>query len=227
MSQAGDSPLPAPGESRELLIAGPVGNLEALIAMPRDVPTPRTFCVVCHPHPLFGGAMTNKVAYTLASCALKAGMAAARFNFRGVGRSNGLHDDGVGEVDDALAVVDWMRAALPGADCVLAGFSFGAYVSLKAAEQARPKRLVSISPPFGRYMRANRHPAPPQCPWLVVHSRDDEVVSYEETRAALDTYEPPPQLVSFDGAGHYYHGRLTDLTDVVLPFLRSDSTDRL
>ncbi|MFX4861169.1 alpha/beta fold hydrolase, partial [Acinetobacter baumannii] len=84
------------------------------------------FCVVCHPHPLFGGAMTNKVAYTLASCALKAGMAAARFNFRGVGRSTGLHDDGRGEVEDVLAVVAWMRQALPAAECALAGFSFGA-----------------------------------------------------------------------------------------------------
>jgi alpha/beta superfamily hydrolase len=147
-------------------------------------------------------------------------MAAARFNFRGVGRSNGLHDDGVGEVEDVIAMVDWMRAMLPGADCVLAGFSFGGYVSIKAAERVQPQRLVSISPPFGRYMKADRHPAQPQCPWLVVHSRDDEVVSYAETAAALQTYERPPQLVTFEGAGHYYHGRLTDLSDVVLPFLQ-------
>ena len=202
------------------MLPGPAGQIEALIAMPREPREPPAFCVVCHPHPLFGGSMTNKVAYTLASSALKAGMPVARFNFRGVGRSTGLHDDARGEVDDAIAVVDWMRSQLPRADCVLAGFSFGAHVSLKAAEQVRPKLLVSISPPFGRYMKADRHPAQPRCPWLVVHSSDDEVVSYEETRAALETYEEPPQLVTFQGAGHYYHGRLTDLQNVVLPFLQ-------
>lgn len=222
MSEAGDFPLPAPGESRELLIPGPAGHLEALIALPRGEGLPKAFCVVCHPHPLFGGAMTNKVAYTLASCALKAGMAAARFNFRGVGRSTGLHDDGRGEVEDAIAVVEWMRKALPGADCALAGFSFGAHVSLKAAERVHPKFLVSISPPFGRYMKDDRHPAQPQCPWLVVHSTDDDTVSYEETRTALETYEHPPRLVTFEGAGHFYHGRLTDLSNVVLPFMQQE-----
>lgn len=214
-----DNDLPAAGESRNLLIDGPAGRLEALLAMPREAP--RGFCVACHPHPLFGGAMSNKVVYTLASCALKAGLAALRFNFRGVGRSAGLYDEGRGETADALAAVDWLRSRLPeGAPLVLAGFSFGAYVSLRAAAQAHPAAQVSISIPFGRYVDNAEPPANPGCPWLAVHSTDDDVVSYEDTRKALEAYRPPARLVTFEGAGHFYHGRLTELADLVLPFLQ-------
>ncbi|WP_029919328.1 alpha/beta hydrolase [Nevskia soli] len=211
--------LPAPGETRQLFVDGPAGRLETLLAAPREG-APVGICVVCHPHPQFGGAMSNKVVYALASTALQAGLLTARFNFRGVGRSEGQYDQARGETDDALAVTDWLRRQLPGVPLVLAGFSFGAFVSLKAAAEARPAALVSISAPFGKYVEGAAPPPHPGCPWLEVHSTDDDVVSYEETMAALQTYTPPPQLVRFEGAGHFYHGRLTELQQAVLPFLQ-------
>ncbi|MDB5986729.1 MAG: hypothetical protein JWR16_1782 [Nevskia sp.] len=224
----GSSELPAAGHSAEVFIQGPAGRLETLVAMPKE--DLRGFCVVCHPHPLFGGAMTNKVVYTLASCALKAGFATARFNFRGVGKSTGLYDETRGETDDALAVVAWLRAQLDPVlaasaqagplPLTLAGFSFGAYVALNAAAQARPQRLVSIAIPFGRYVNSSAPPPHPGCPWLAVHSHDDDVVDFASTQAALAAYAPPPRLQEFDGAGHFFNGRLTELQDVVLPFLR-------
>jgi alpha/beta superfamily hydrolase len=186
------------------------------VAVP--VAAPAGVAVVCHPHPLHGGALGNKVTYTLASCALKAGLVAARFNFRGVGRSQGTHDHGRGETEDALAVAHWLRAQVPGAALLLAGFSFGAFVSLKAAARAAPRLQVSIAPPF-KYFEAEPLPPRPDAPWLVVHGRDDEVVDYEATRAILGRYAPPPELASLDGVGHYFHGRLGDLEAVVSAFI--------
>ena len=211
--------MPAPGESRSLLLDGPAGRLETLLAAPRQAQS-AGICVVCHPHPLYGGAMSNKVVYSLASSALQAGLLTARFNFRGVGRSEGRYDQARGETDDALAVVAWLRGLLPRAPLLLAGFSFGAHVSLRAAAQAHPAALVSISIPFGHYVDGSVNPPHPGCPWLEVHSEDDEVVSYAESMAALKAYDPPPQLVRFEGAGHFYHGRLTELQEAVLPFVQ-------
>lgn len=217
-----DEPLPAPGAAREIFVPGPAGRLEAIVAMPRRE-RPVGTAVICHPHPLYGGALSNKVVYILASCALRAGLVALRFNFRGVGRSEGVYDEARGETEDALAAVAWLRQRQPQLPLLLAGFSFGAYVALKAAARAQPTALVSVSIPFGRMSRSsgvNAAPPPhPGCPWLALHARDDQVVSYEETRTALQGYRPPPQLVTLDGAGHFWHGRLGDIEQAVLPFL--------
>jgi alpha/beta superfamily hydrolase len=211
--------LPPAGGSAQGVLPGPAGLLECQVAVPRD--PPRGIAVVCHPHPLYGGAMSNKVVYALAAEALAQGLAAARFNFRGVGASQGGYDAARGEVDDALAVVDWLRAQRPGVPLLLAGFSFGAYVALKASVRARPAALVTIAPPFGRYFDDAQQPAHPGCPWLAVHSRDDDTVAYEETAAILRGYEPAPELVSVDGAGHFFHGRLQDIREAVAPFLQA------
>lgn len=208
--------LPAPGRAETLSLRGPAGAIEALVAVPAAAP--RGIAVVCHPHPLHGGALTNKVTYTLAACALKAGLVAARFNFRGVGASEGAHDEGRGETEDTLAVADWLRRHVPDAPLLLAGFSFGAFVSLKAAARARPALQVSIAPPF-KYFDGEPPPPRPPAPWLVVHGRDDEVVAYEDTRAALQRYAPPPELVTLDGVGHFFHGRLGDLEQAVSGFI--------
>lgn len=209
--------LPAAGQSAQGTLAGPAGDLECIVAMPRGAV--RGVAVACHPHPLYGGAMTNKVVYTLASTALAHGLVSARFNFRGVGRSQGTHDAARGEVDDVLAVVEWLRAQQPQQPLLLAGFSFGAYVSLKAASRVAAAALVSIAPPFGRYFDEATQPPHPGCPWLVVHSRDDDTVSFDETAAILDTYDPPPQREILDGAGHFFHGRLEDVRNPMKAFL--------
>ncbi|MDR3416294.1 MAG: alpha/beta fold hydrolase [Nevskia sp.] len=222
MSPSTAAGMLAPGATRELFIEGPAGRLETLLAAPRQE-SPAGVCVVCHPHPLYGGEMSNKVVYALASCALKAGLLTARFNFRGVGRSEGRYDAARGETLDALAVCAWMRQQLPDEPLLLAGFSFGAYVSLSAAAEARPALMVSASVPLQRLHDAGEFEPPPHpgCPWLAVHGSDDEVVGYEGTRAALLAYTPPPELVTLAGAGHFYHGRLGELQQAVLPFLQA------
>ncbi len=212
--------LPPPGQSKELLIPGPAGQIEAIVSAPREPLAPPAFALICHPHPLFGGALSNKVTYTLASCAQKAGLYALRFNFRGVGRSEGEHDNGRGETNDVDFLADWMHQQLPGARVVLAGFSFGAWVSVRAAATIRPVAQVSIAPPFGKYFDDAPPPPRPECPWLVVHGIDDEVVDYRQTHAILDRYVPPPELVTLDGVGHFFHGRLNELSGIVLEFLR-------
>ena len=211
------TPRPAAGRASTLLLQGPAGAIETLVAMPAEAPT--GIAVACHPHPLHGGALGNKVTYTLASCALKAGMASARFNFRGVGKSQGVHDEGRGETEDTLAVITWLRSQWPDLPLLLAGFSFGAFVSLKASARARPALQVSIAPPF-RYFDGEPRPARPPAPWLVVHGRDDEVVDYRETCAALAAYEPPAERVTLDGVGHFFHGKLGELEQAVGDFVR-------
>lgn len=205
-----DAPLPAPGQSRADTVRGDAGRIEILLATPAGVL--RGGVLVCHPHPLYGGALSNKVVYSLAATALKAGYVALRFNFRGVGKSEGVHDQGHGETEDALHLADWLRARLPtDAPLVLAGFSFGAYVALKAASRRTPAALMSVAPPFGKYFGDEPPPPRPDCPWRVIHSRDDEVVAYEETREALARYRPAPELLSVDGCGHFFHGRLDEV----------------
>lgn len=211
--------LPAPGQSLLQMVPGPAAPIEVLLSSPPG--EARGLALICHPHPLFGGAMSNKVVYTLASCALQSQLVTLRFNFRGVGRSGGLHDEGRGETQDVLHLLRELSALLPGVPAVLAGFSFGAFVALRAASQVEPAALVSIAPPFEKYFGGLAKPPRPACPWLVLHSRDDEVVSYEETRATLEQYDPSPELVTVDGAGHFFHGRLHEITAVVRPFLQA------
>lgn len=210
--------FPAKGQSLSQLVTGAAGPIEVLLSAPAQ--EARGLALICHPHPLFGGAMNNKVVYSLASSALKAGLYALRFNFRGVGRSGGLHDEGRGETQDVVQLARLLQLQRPGLPLLLAGFSFGAFVALRAAAELRPQALISIAPPFGKYFGGAPLPVHPACPWLVVHSRDDEVVSYEETREMLAHYDPPPQLVSVDGAGHFFHGRLHDISGAVQPFLQ-------
>lgn len=211
------SMLPGPGETKNLTLSAGGGAVEAVLSAPR---TPRAhpgFALVCHPHPLMGGAMSNKVTYMLASSALQAGLYALRFNFRGVGASEGQHDEGRGEVDDAVSLYRWLQTQLPQAQGVIAGFSFGGYIALSAAARLNPAALVTVAPPF-RYF-VDRPTPQPECPWLLIHGRDDEVVAYEDTERKLAELAKPPRLVSVDGSGHFFHGRLDLVRDNVLPFL--------
>ncbi|HKY92362.1 MAG TPA: alpha/beta fold hydrolase [Nevskiaceae bacterium] len=209
--------LPDAGRSLQGTIDGAAGPIEVLVAAPKE--PPRGFAVLCHPHPLYGGAMSNKVVYTLASIALKCGLVAARFNFRGVGASGGAHDESRGETDDCVTVVEWVRGHVPDAPLLLGGFSFGAFVSLKAAARVRPKALMSVAPPFGKYFGGEPAPPHPGCPWIAIHSRDDDVVSYDESARLLAAYDPPAELVTVDGAGHFFHNRLADLQHALVPFV--------
>lgn len=216
--------LPAAGDNLTQLAAGPAGMIETLLSAPKAAL--RGGCIVCHPHPLYGGAMSNKVVYTLASTAVKAGLLTLRFNFRGVGQSSGPHDEGLGETDDAVWLAQRLRALLPGdAPLVMAGFSFGAFVALKAAPRVDAAALMSVAPPFSatRAIYADGDGAPPHpgCPWSVIHSRDDDTVAYEDTARVLAAYDPAPLLTTVDGAGHFFHGRLQEVNTAFAALLES------
>ena len=199
-------------------IAGPAGALEVRLEPPRAPAQPATVAVICHPHPVYGGTMDNKVVYTLARCALDAGFAAARFNFRGVGKSAGSFDHGAGETEDAAAVLEWARGQQRAERFVLMGFSFGAAVALRLAARTAPAQLVTIAPPLG-YFEHEAMPRP-ACPWLVVHGDADTTVPWAETKASIEQHGLKPQIVVLPGVEHFFHGRLGELRAAVTPVLQ-------
>ncbi|TLY56266.1 MAG: alpha/beta hydrolase [Gammaproteobacteria bacterium] len=210
-----------PPHAERLSLAGPAGPLQALIETAvTEVEGPQpvsAFAVVCHPHPLYGGTMDNKVVYTVARALEQLGAPAIRFNFRGVGASAGSYDEGRGETADALAVIAYGRRRWPHAALWLAGFSFGGAVAVGAAARAGPQRLIAVAP--GITTIALTDAAPPACPWLIVQGDADEVVPPQAVRAWVDTLSPAPELRVLHGAGHFFHGRLNELRDVVLAFM--------
>jgi alpha/beta superfamily hydrolase len=146
-----------------------------------------------------------------------------RFNFRGVGRSAGSFDHGRGETDDLRAVVAWARSLWPEAQLWLAGFSFGAYVSIRAASELEPALLVSIAPPAGRGWDFDSF-APPQCPWLVIQGEADEIVSPQavyDWLADLKGLPQPPELVKIPDTSHFFHRKLMDLRGAIKSGVRT------
>ena len=201
-----------------VVIDGPSGALEGRAEDPRPDAQARVVGVVCHPHPLYGGTMQNKVVHTLARAMQELGTPTVRFNFRGVGASAGTHDEGRGEIDDAAAVADWSRRRWRCEALWLAGFSFGAAVALQAAPRVAPERLVTVAPPVGRLGLENRPPRP-RTDWLIVQGDTDEHVDAGEVERWAAGYAPPPELVMLAGAEHFFHGRLTELRELVKGFL--------
>lgn len=207
------------GVTREALtLAGPAGHIEALLEYP-PVAAPAAVAVICHPHPLHQGTMQNKVVHTLSRVANDLSVPAVRFNFWGVGASEGDHGEGHGEVDDVLAVAAWARDRYPGAALWLAGFSFGAAVAIGAARQLGASRLVSIAPPVRR-MASLTDGARPGCPWLVVQGDADGVVPCDEVRHWVAGLKPAPDLAILPGVDHFFHGRLTVLRATVAQWLQ-------
>ena len=161
--------------------------------------------------------MDNKVAHTLARTLEELGLATVRFNFRGVGRSDGAFDDGPGEADDARAVCDWAAAHWRIRELWLGGFSFGAFVATRVAAQggaATPiTQLITIAPPVRRF--AAPASVRPTCPWLIVQGDQDDLVDVHEVRGFAAGVEPPPRLVVLAGVDHFFHGRLHELHDTL------------
>lgn len=200
-----------PSTESKLLLPGPFGDIELLVS-PHDEnhpnPKPAT-AIICHPHPLFGGTMNNKVITTLARVFRDIGLRSVRFNFRGVGKSTGIHDEGRGEVMDLLTIVEWVNQNFPNDDIWLAGFSFGAYVATKGAMAISPKQLVTIAPQVSRFKQDDL--ARVTCPWLLVQGEQDEVVSAEEVFAWIETLPHKPEVIRMPTAGHFFHGQLMEL----------------
>ena len=156
--------------------------------------------------------MSNKVVTTLARAFARLGADAVRFNFRGVGRSAGRHADGLGERDDALAVAAWCKERWPGRPLYLGGFSFGAAIAAAIAARVAPAGLVTVAPPVERLGADFVAPA---CPWLLIHGEADDVVPPGPVLEWCATLPAPPKIVLLPGAGHFFHGRLADVTEAV------------
>jgi uncharacterized protein len=194
------------GESR-MAIEGPAGTLELAFNLPGSAP--RGIALIAHPHPLQGGTLDNKVAQTLAKAFVALEYASVRFNFRGVGQSVGVFDNGIGETDDALAALAHAKSELGDLPIVLAGFSFGSYVQTRVAHAVAAERMVLVGPAVNRFPVEK---VPDDT--IVIHGEEDDVVPL----ADVFSWARPQQLpiVVFPGCGHFFHGRLPQLQRVVI-----------
>ena len=226
-------------------IPGPEGKLVAKQFIPHDMPAKGIF-IVSHPHPLHGGTMNNKVVTTLARLGRELGLISITFNFRGVGGSEGVYAQGLGEQDDLRAVITWAKAQTPHLPIWLGGFSFGAYVSAAVATQEAPACLISICPPVDRFdfviaspcTHITPHPpsaptpareeghaiSPGGYPWYIVQTEDDEVVDAKAVIAWAKTLKPQPTLITLPTGGHFFHGQLLTLRDKLSTVLLSQFT---
>lgn len=210
-----------PSEETIFLLQGPAGAIEVLTSQPRDAEIIKGSAIICHPHPLFGGTMHNKVVTTLARVFHDLSLRTIRFNFRGVGRSHGEHDGGLGETEDVIALAEWIKTIFPDDPLWLAGFSFGGFVAASAATQLSVKQLISIAPMVSRFHEANLPPI--TCPWLIVQGEQDEVISPEEIYTWVETLHPKPTLIKIPDAGHFFHGKLMELRRILMTaLLQSD-----
>ncbi|EKD71390.1 MAG: hypothetical protein ACD_46C00194G0004 [uncultured bacterium] len=189
------------------LIHGPVGQLEIAVEA-ADEPS-GVWGIICHPHSLYGGTMNNKVVTTLAKTFQGLGATTVRFNFRGVGKSDGHFANGNGELDDLLAVIDWVHRENSKQEIWLAGFSFGAYIAAKAATMVPVKKLVTVAPAVQHFPM--QYLPPILCQWVLVQGDQDDVVPPEAVYAWAESRIPPPKIIRFPEAGHFFHGQLAEL----------------
>lgn len=198
-------------EPREhaLSLEGGAGVIEAVLTVP---PEPRAaVAFLGHPNSLQGGSMQNKVVTTLARAFRDAGVPSLRLNFRGVGRSDGVYDNGIGESEDMLALARHWQEQRPGDKTVLAGFSFGSWVTYRVAAQLPHALLLSIAPPVDRYDFKTFTPAP--APWEVFMGDADEVVAFTEVAAFCREQNLP--LHRFPDTSHFFHGKLLLLREAI------------
>lgn len=199
-----------PLEETTFLLKGPIGAIETLVSPilenPRD-----TVAIICHPHPLFGGTMNNKVVTTLARTFHELNIATVRFNFRGVGKTEGTFAEGIGETEDLLAIIQWVKEVCPGKVIWLAGFSFGGFVAARAATRISVEQLVTVAPQVSRFIEVSLPPI--TCPWILIQGDKDEVVSAAEVYAWIDTLQIKPHLIHIAEAGHFFHGKLVELRE--------------
>lgn len=193
-------------------IDGPAGKLEILVN--ETVRPPRGIALIAHPHPLFGGTMENKVVATLARTFAELGYVGFRCNFRGVGGSDGVYDDGRGETEDMLALAAYAKSRAGDLPVILSGFSFGGFVQSRVAQHLKPQRMILVAPAVGRFeVEKVREDT------LVIHGEEDDVVAFSDL---LDWARPQhlPVMV-VPGAGHFFHGQLHLLHDIIVSACRS------
>jgi uncharacterized protein len=194
-------------------VVGPAGDLEALLEEPEDI-EPRMSAVVCHPHPLFGGTMHNKVVYRLARGLRRAGIVVLRFNFRGVGRSAGEHAHLEGEIEDARASLAWLRERYPDLPYALAGFSFGSRVVTRLGCAAAGASFL-MAAGFPTRWGAPDYLENCIAPKIFIQSTNDQYGPRAELEAMYERFAAPKELHWIDGADHFFAGALEELEERV------------
>lgn len=213
------------GTEQRVLIEGAVGQLELVAVAPKAsgaLAAGDFMAVVCHPHPLHGGTMDNKVVSTLVRSYRDLGVPVVRFNFRGVGASEGVHDHAVGEVDDLLAVVEWAQEHYPSAKLLLAGFSFGSSVAAQGSHflGAELAHLVLVAPPVERYPydRGGEFAARS----IIIVGEQDELVDVSGLLRWAQSLKSESSLLRYPQASHFFHGYLVDMKRDLMAQLLAD-----
>jgi alpha/beta superfamily hydrolase len=207
--------LAVPGEHL-LTLRGVVGQLEAVLTVPEQRVS-NYIAFLGHPHSLQGGTMTNKVVTTLARTFKDLGIPSLRFNFRGVGQSEGVYDAGVGESADMLSLVQDWKKEQPEAQFIFAGFSFGSYVTYRVAAQCAHQLLISVAPAVHHYDYKEFSPAP--YPWLIIQGDEDEVVPAEMVFDFATQAQPEIPVIRFAETTHFFHGKLIELKNKLSEYL--------
>lgn len=208
-----DDPTSFPEQAASFALSGPAGKLETISDVAEPGTAHRGTAVICHPHPLQGGTMHNKVVTMVERALRESGLDTVRFNFRGTGESAGSYDEGNGEGDDLAAVAEWVHRVRPDDALWLAGFSFGSYVSIRNAARLHADALISIAPPVGRW--SFETVTLPGCPWLVVQGEEDEIVEPQAVFDWVASLDHPPELVRMPETSHFFHRRLMDLRGAI------------
>lgn len=198
-----------PTESN-VTIHGPVGQIDARYCQPSSKNTP--LVVICHPHPLYQGTMDNKVVHTLFKAFSELGCATLRFDFRGVRESEGEYDAGLGETEDAMAVVAWGRQQLASSALWMVGFSFGSFVAARTASLISTQQLLTVAPAVTRFDFNSLDRI--ECPWWVIQGEADEVVDPHSVFNWVEQH-PPIELTKLPEVGHFFHGQLNTLKSLV------------
>ena len=199
-------------------IPTPTGHLEGILKPEEEDVAPRYAALVCHPHPLGGGTMHNKVVFKVAQTLQTLGMPALRFNFRGVGHSSGSYDEGRGEMDDARYALEYLTRRYPGLPVVMAGFSFGAWIALRvAASDDRVQAMIGLGVPArmfdGDYLKDSHKPK------LFIHGTDDELAPYELIVKWFEQVPAPKSLVAVEGADHFFQGQIEEVQAIITTFV--------
>lgn len=197
----------------ELLIPGPAGDLETLTSCPASWENHRPIAVICHPHPLYGGSMKNKVVHILANTFNDMGLLSVTFNFRGVGKSRGRFAHGEGEVEDLLSVVKYLRERYDDAPIWLAGFSFGAFVAFQGHQRAHVERLLLVAPPVSMFEFSQGIHV--KVPWMVIQGGKDEITFAPDVSKWVHRQANRPEYHWMAEADHFFHGRLNRIRDAV------------
>jgi uncharacterized protein len=194
--------------SEKIIIPGPAGDLEALLALPTNNDS-NFVAIICHPHPLYGGSMTNKVITTVAKACDELNMTTIRFNYRGVGNSAGEYDNAAGEVEDLLAIYNWAKARFPRASYVLAGFSFGSYICCAAAPTIQPETLITIAPAIVRQSYADV--VDYKGKWWLIQGVQDELTDASVVFEWFKKNVNSTNIIKINNASHFFHGCLPQL----------------